>query len=629
MNTKKTKRSLLRYSQGDANDNVAAAQSTEFEVLAERVLDRRAFLGGGVAAFVMGSISPVGPALATNRLDFQAVAANTLDTVTVPRGYNWHVVTKWGEPMWSDVPDFNDVTRGTAASQAKAFGDNNDGMALFTQADRHVLAVNNEYANQSIIFGNRADGKPKTKDDVLKGKAAHGVSIVEVAQKNGRWSILKDSLLNRRITPDTRMDIIGPARGHALMKTDEDPTGSTTRGTWSNCGNGRTPWGTYLTCEENFNGYFTSSDTGFRRSREHKRYGVRIKGWGYGWASVDPRFDFAKNPNDPNRVGYVVEIDPFNPKSTPRKLTALGRFKHENAELVVADNGRVVVYMGDDERGEFLYKYISDAKYVAGGDNASLLETGKLFAAKFHDDGRGEWRELNPATTGMASQAVVCIYTRLAASNVGATTMDRPEWVAANPHKAEIYCALTNNKNRGRKTNRGGDEMPVGGPNPRAVNKYGQIVRWRPDDGNHTSAGFDWDLFVLAGNPTAHTGANRGSSNITADNMFNSPDGLAFDNMGLLWIQTDGKISNKGDFADMGNNQMLVGDPQTGEIRRFLVGPIGCEVTGSTWSADRRTMFVGIQHPGARGGSHFPDGGQSVPRSSVIAIRRDDGKVIG
>ena len=325
----------------------------------------------------------------------------------------------------------------------------------------------------------------------------------------------------------------------------------------------------------------------------------------------------------------MVEIDPLDPGSTPKKRTALGRFKHENAEVVLAANGQVVVYMGDDERGEFLYRFVSDGRYAEGGDNSNLLESGRLFAARFADGGRGEWAELTPEATGMATAAEIAIHTRMAASAVGATTMDRPEWVAANPMKAEVYCCLTNNKNRGKKPNKGGDPTPVGGPNPRAGNLYGQIVRWRPDGGDHLAAGFDWDLYVVAGNPAVHSDENAGSSNVTPDNMFNSPDGLAFDSLGRLWIQTDGKYTNKDGFAGQGNNQMLVGDPETGEIRRFMVGPRECEVTGFAWSADRKTLFIGIQHPGEKGDSHFPDGGDTAPRSSVVAIAREDGSPVG
>ncbi|MEH6497643.1 MAG: PhoX family phosphatase [Pseudomonas marincola] len=630
---RKPKSEEISFDEFDEINNPPPA-TTDFGAIAEIVLSRRRFLGSGVAfgasAFVLGStaLTPFS-AHAESRLTFKQVPANSLDTVTVPDGYSWHVVTKWGDPLWSDGADFDSVSRGTAASQIKAVGDNNDGMMLFTHGDKNILAFNNEFVSRSIIYGNRESKRPENADDVNKGKAGHGVTIAELAFTGGVWNIVKDSPYNRRITADTPMEITGPARGHNLMKTTIDPEGVLAKGTWNNCGNGQTPWGTYLTCEENFNGYFSSSDENNKPSAELARYSIGNKDWGYAWATVDERFDISKHPTEPNRFGYIVEIDPFDPTSTPKKRTALGRFKHENAELALGNNGQIVVYLGDDERGEFLYKFVSKNQFKEGGDNKDLLEEGTLYAAKFTDDMRGKWLPLTPESTGMKSQAEISVLTRLAASTVGATTMDRPEWVAAHPSKAEVYVALTNNKNRGNKPNKGGDETPVGGPNPRAANNYGQIVRWRPDNGDHLSHEFEWDLFVVAGNPTVHKDAYAGSKNINAGNMFNAPDGLKFDSKGLLWIQTDGKYSNKGDFAGMGNNQMLVGDPETGEIRRFMVGPNECEVTGVTWSADRKTMFIGIQHPGAKGGGHYPEGGQSVPRSTIIGIMRDDGAVMG
>ena len=611
-------------------------EETDFAVLASQEISRRGFMGGaaaaGAAAFVAAtaSASTAAPAssAAGGRFGFEPVAANTMDTVTVPEGYSWHVVARWGDPLWSRGAEFDHATRGTGESQELAIGDNTDGMELFTAEGRSILAVNNEYVNYKLFFtrGDKAAGP----DDVRRGKAAHGVSVFEIERAGGRWRIVKDSEYNRKITADTPMEITGPARGHELMKTKADPAGTAANGTWNNCGSGRTPWGTYLTCEENFNGYFSSSDPGYERSDALKRYGVNLKDRGDGWAITDERFDISKHPNEPNRFGYVVEIDPLDPASTPRKRTALGRFKHENAEVALAADGRVVVYLGDDERGEFLYRFVSDGRYAEGGDNADLLETGTLYAAKFENAGRGEWLELTPETTGL-SRAEICIHTRQAASAVKATTMDRPEWVAVNPLKAEAYCCLTNNKNRGKKPNAGGDATPVGGPNPRAANDYGQIVRWVPDGGDHLSDTFAWDLYVVAGNPAVHSDANGGSGNVNRDNMFNSPDGLRFDTRGMLWIQTDGDYSNAKGFAGMGNNQMLVGDPATGEIQRFMVGPNQCEITGLAWSADRRTMFVGIQHPGEKGpgNSHFPDGGDSTPRSAVIAVTRDDGGVMG
>lgn len=608
-------------------------QETDFDRIVDMALTRRDVLKG-VMAF--GSIAALGNTVlpktvlaADSRFAFDAIAASTEDGITVPSGYSSQVLVRWGDPMWSDGEEFDHATRGTAASQTKAFGDNNDGMEVYAHGDKMVLIANNEYCNRKIIWGNRPEGKGETDDDFLKGMMAHGLSVVEIEQKDGAWSMVVDSQYNRHITPDVEMDITGPAAGHDLMKTAKDPAGMVAQGTFNNCGNGSTPWGTYLACEENFNGYFATADKEHPVTPEMKRYGVSPKGRGYGWDKVDDRFDLAKESNECNRHGFVTEVDATDPTSRPKKRTALGRFKHENAEVVVNGDGRIVVYMGDDERGEFLYRYISDGVYAPGAETDSLLEEGKLYAAKFSDDGTGKWMELTPETTGLANQAEVCIHTRIGASAVGATTMDRPEWVSANPNAAEVYCCLTNNKNRGVKPNAGGDETPVDGPNPREANKYGQIVRWRPDGADHTSDSFAWDLFVLAGNPTVHSDLNAGSDNITPDNMFNSPDGLKFDSNGLLWIQTDGNYSNEKDFAGQGNNQMLAADSATGEIRRFLVGPKQAEITGLTWSPDRRTMFVGVQHPGERGEGNWPDGGDTTPRSAIVAVTRDDGGLVG
>jgi uncharacterized protein len=607
-------------------------EETDFDRIVESALSRRGFLGGalafGSAAAALGGPLRLRAGTAAPLFGFEGIAASTRDAVVVPEGYVVEVLARWGDPLWSDAPEFDPETRGTAASQERAFGDNTDGMEVFVHEGHVLLAVNNEYCNDVVIWGNRPRSVPETDDDVAKGMLAHGVTVVELVEDGGSWAVKKDSPFNRRITPRTAMELTGPAAGHDLLKTEADPTGTRSLGTWNNCGSGRTPWGTYLTCEENFNGYFSAADKAHEVSPELARYGVSESDWGYGWARIDDRFDVSKNPNEPNRAGYVVEIDPTDPSSTPRKRTALGRFKHENAAVVVNDDKRVVVYMGDDERGEFLYRYVSSGTYEEGGETEGLLDDGRLYVAKFSDDGTGEWLELSPEATGM-SEAETRIHTRQAASAVGATTMDRPEWVAANPEKAEVYCALTNNKNRGVKPNAGGDETPAGGPNPRAKNEYGQIVRWRPAGGDHAAPGFDWELYVMAGNPDVHADSYAGSANLTAGNMFNSPDGMAFDDRGLLWIQTDGDYSNEGDFAGQGNNQMLAGDPETGEIRRFLVGPNEAEVTGLCWSPDRRAMFVGVQHPGEKGGSHWPGGGDAVPRSAIVVVRRADGGPIG
>ena len=630
--------------------NYPRPEKTDFSDIIDRAVSRRSFLKSGasfgvaslvVSAGTTGLLSSNANANTAASMGFEAVGASTADTITLPPGYNWHTVARWGDPMFSKGVAFDQVTRGTGESQELSFGDNCDGMSLFqTGDDTGVLVVNNEYTNPGIFS---PDGY-ETADAVRKAKAGHGVSVIEVKLESGQWKLVLDGRHNRRITADTPMDITGPARGDDLMKTAADPKGEVSLGTWNNCGNGRTPWGTYLTCEENFNFYYGTEEDGYVAPRRHRRYGVGAKGRNYNWHKFDERFDVAKHPNEAHRSGWIVEIDPMDPASSPKKRTAMGRFKHENCEIVIDKSGHVVAYMGDDERGEYLYKFISKDKYIEGNTpaNKNLLEEGRLFVAKFSEadkdlKGTGRWIELSHGKngivkqTGFNSQADVMIFAREAALKVQATTMDRPEWVASNPHKAELLVALTNNKNRGKKPNSGGADTPVNGPNPRKGNRYGQILRWIPENEDHLSNNFVWDLFVLAGNPVVNPeGLDAGSENITPDNMFNAPDGLAFDADGRLWIQTDGNFSNKKHYEGMGNNQMLCADTSTGEIRRFMVGPVGCEVTGVTWNTDRTTMFVGIQHPGSKKtDSNFPDGGNSVPRSTVVAISRSDGGVIG
>ncbi|MBB5720702.1 hypothetical protein FHS72_000306 [Loktanella ponticola] len=611
-----------------------AAATTDFDAVVETAISRRGFLSGIVAfgsgAAVMGAgtllSSTSVEAQAAGRFGFDPIAIQTDNTIHVPTGYSWSPVAKWGEPLFSDAEDLSQDFGVGVASSDRVFGENTDGMETFVVDGRQVIAVNHEYVNTKINLPQNADGAVLSADDVLTLQNMQGVTVMEVAESADGWGIVVDSDLNRRITQLTPMAISGPAAGHDLMKTDADPDGMTILGTMNNCGAGKTPWGTYLTCEENFNGYFGSTDADFVAPDGYARYGIGAEGR-YAYEKFDARFDTSKNPNEPNRFGYVVEIDPSDPTAMPVKHTALGRFKHENAAVVIAPDGRVVVYLGDDERGEFLYKYVSTGVYTPGGPTDTLLSDGQLYAAKFDTNMTGEWLALTPEATGMDA-AEIAIFTRTAASAVGATTMDRPEWVAVNPVAVEAYCALTNNSRRGPDfTNAGGDPAVAieGSPNPRDANNYGQIVRWRPENDDHAAIDFTWDLYVMAGNPTVHDDLNAGSDNINEGNLFNSPDGMMFDSTGMLWIQTDGDDSNEEGYAGMGNNQMLAGDPATGQIERFMTGPNGSEVTGLAWSADKRTMFVGIQHPSAP----FPDGDGMLARSSIVAIKRDDNALVG
>ena len=622
------------------NKTSSQLQGNDFNTVSAQ--SRRNFLKGGTAALgLFMAASPMASAVAAASqkplLNFKALPASTADTFVVPEGYTATPLISWGDPILNGAPAFDPSGKQNSAAQAGQFGDNTDGMSLFPLGnDRALLAVNNEYTNYDLLFDH--GGKAMTADDVKKAQAACGVSVFEIKRdSNGQWSYVQGGQYNRRITAYTEMEMTGPAAGHALMKTAADPSGKKVLGTFNNCANGQTPWGTYLTCEENFDGFFSSAST-VELSSAQKRYGLRTDKDKYQWHKHDARFDLAKNPNEANRFGWVVEIDPMDPTSTPKKRSALGRFKHENAALTLDNSGHAVVYLGDDERGEHLYRFVSKGKYNPADNaaNRELLAEGTLYVARFNAaegelKGKGEWLELShgknglTAENGFADQASVLIHAREAATQVGATTMDRPEWVAVHPDNRSVCCTLTNNKHRGKKSG-----QPVGGPNPRAENNYGQIVRWYPPKGDHTSNTFDWDLFLIAGNPELNSGLYAGSQNINKDNMFNSPDGIGFDTDGRLWIQTDGNYSNSGEFAGMGNNQMLCADPASGEIRRFATGPIACEITGLAFSEDQRTLFVGVQHPGEKGKpSHFPAGGNSKPRSTIMAIRRNDGGMIG
>ncbi len=603
----------------------------QFDAVVERAISRRGFLGGalafgsGAAVFGAGLMSSTTASRAAGqaKFAFEAIGIATDHEIHVPAGYKSQVLVRFGDALWSEADNaYSPESAVSVEMSDKVFGENTDGMELFVIDGKEVIVVNSEYANPKINLPDAPDGVPQSADQVQILKNIQGVTVMEIAMGETGYQVVKDSPFNRRITHETEMTLAGPLAGHDLVKTNADPEGRTVKGTMNNCGSGKTLWGTYLTCEENFNGYFGNTAE-MPEGEGYIRYGIGGESR-YAYEKFDERYDLSKEPNEPHRHGFVTEINPADASSTPVKRTALGRIKHENAEMVLAADNRVVVYMGDDERGEYLYKYVSNGVYTEGSSTEGLLDDGQLYVAKFNDDLSGEWLALTPETTGMELAEILC-FTRMAASAAGGTTMDRPEWVACNPLKAEGYCALTNNSKRGADAkNAGGDDMSPNAANPRETNEYGQIVRWTPAGEDHAAEGFTWDLYVMAGNPEVYDNVYGGSENVTAGNMFNSPDGMAFSSDGMLWIQTDGDDSNEGDFAGQGNNQMLVGDPETGEIARFMTVPNGAEVTGLCWSADKKVAFVGVQHPGGS----WPDG-NGMPRSSIVAVWREDGALIG
>jgi secreted PhoX family phosphatase len=598
------------------------------------------------------------------------------------------------------------------------------------------LCVNHEYTHEAILHPDGLDeqsgglpGSVATIAKIRKSQAAHGVSVIEIRRNGNKWQVVKNSRYNRRITANTPMKLSGPAAGHALMKTNEyniTPRGSiptgrltdgrTAYGTANNCAHGYTPWGTYLTCEENWNGYFGWKNAGHAQTKLENRYGVSQNGFTtnvgrgstsvYKWHIVDDRWDTDINPNEPNHFGWCVEIDPFDPNSVPVKRTTMGRFKHEGATFAVDRSNRIAFYMGDDERNEYIYKFVCANPFNPRDRSAKrdLLDQGTLYVAKFTsgqgqspNSFRGEWIPLTPDTIALNGQplranpefsgesagandaevqALILIKTRMAADAVGATMMDRPEWTAVRPqvngyNQLEVYCTLTNNSRRGNtppsannpdgSTRAASANPPVDAANPRPDNDYGHIIRWREDGNTPTARGFDWEIFVLCGdtqvgsyvpspktlpstyNPNdlsgvGYVGNIQDVPNGSAD--FGAPDGLWFDEAGRLWIQTDQQGDGAGDWQKIGSNVMMCADPNTKEIRRFLTSPSQCEVTGVITTPDGRTMFVGIQHPGEEGLTADPDqfsnwpasqfgGPGGRPRSSVLAITRQDGGVIG
>lgn len=624
--------------------------NNHFDPLLQKQLSRRSVLQFSLGA-MLASAMPISSAATMLRNQAQLLGftpiptADLLDEVVVPEGYRAEVFYRWGDPI-SDGPAFNMDASNSAADQMQQAGMHHDALQYFplpkgSESNEHgLLVMNHEYLDLDVIH---TDGSHKhspetyTADKVAKEQNAHGVSLIEVRQENGEWQIVRPSTYARRLTANTPMQISGPAAGHELMKTRADPEGKNVLGTFNNCANGKTPWGTYLTCEENFHYYFVA-DPKHSRDVETERRWQRYKlGFSYyGWQQFDARFDLDKEPNEANRFGWVVEFDPYNPQSIPVKRTALGRFAHENVAHKIGRDGRLAFYSGDDSKFEYIYKFITRDAWDGslGAHHGRLLDDGILYVARFEEDGSARWLPLlfgeNGLTTenGFVDQADVLVHARAAADIVGATKMDRPEWITVHPHNDEVFVSLTNNSDRGQQDNVGKDAA-----NPRNQNLFGHIIKFSEADATATE--FSWQVFVLAGEGEGEQFAN--------------PDGLYIDDRGVLWIQTDvsASVLNDGAFKQFGNNQMLAADPATGEIRRFLTGPVGCEITGVIMTPDMKTMWVNIQHPGEmldvlqrRGinkspqnpnaASNWPDHHPNGrPRSATVLISKEDGGVIG
>ena len=736
----------------DFNDeNSNTSNNASFDSVLQARLARRSLLRGSVGAVgtaVLGGLglsacggsdttvpatvpAPVTTPAAT-LLGFSAVAKNLADVVTVPAGYTASIIYALGDPLTASTSAYkNDGTDSDFENRA---GDHHDGMEWFgldasskpsrTAVDRGLLAVNHEATTDEKLSSHflHANGGtttlPRPASEVDKETAIHGVSVVEVKKTGDKWATVQNSAFNFRLTALTDIEIAGPARGNALMVTKYSPTGTKTRGTINNCGTGKTPWGSFVTGEENWVGYFTRSATDDAARADKsvtslKRYG-RSQGAAsrHGWETGGTddkyaRWNISKTGtsstgsddyrNEINAQGYIVEIDPYNKTRAAKKRTALGRYAHESGAFSLPVAGKpLAVYMGDDARNEYIYKFVSTANWDAADANSTdvlatgdkYLDNGKIYVAKFNADGSGQWLELslsNPTVKGytgyaFADEADVCVNTRLAADAVGATKMDRPEWCSVNPANGEIYYSLTNNSNR-RVDPTGSSQLVPDSANPRVYtdlkgttkqegNPNGHLIRIKEASAGAAATSFTWDLYAL-GAQTDADASKVNLSNLTADQDFSSPDGLVFSPAtGIMWIQTD-----DGAYTDVTNCMMLaalpgqVGDggkktlnytkadgstlavdtqvgkaPTASTLKRFLVGPKACEITGLCETPDGKAVFINIQHPGettlladiadpSKYTSQWPSnagyGAGKRPRSATIVITKNDGGKIG
>src|SRR5262245_16550674 len=602
------------------------------------------------------TVSPLALAAATRaqaaetRFRFDEVEAGIDQDHHVAAGYDADILIRWGDPMVAGAPAF-DPRKQSAATQRQQFGYNCDFVGYFPMpgaanpSHHGLLVVNLEYTNEELMFPGlkRQDVKgvmfaDMTKEFVDIEMAAHGGAVIELRRENGKWQVVSGSKYARRIDATTPMDISGPAAGHARLQTSADASGRRALGTVNNCAGGVTPWDTWLTCEENFHGYFNGSlADGHAEARNHRRYAVPTNS--YAWGTFYDRFNGTKEPNQPNRFGWAVEIDPFDPTSTPKKRTALGRFKHEGAAGIISADGRYVVYTGDDERFDYVYRFVTNARVDRANRaaNRDILDDGVLSVARYNADGTVDWLPLvhgqGPLTAqnGFGSQADVLIEARRASDLLGATKMDRPEDVEANPVTQKVYVVLTNNSNR--------KPEQVDAANPRATNRFGHIIEMIPPSGDHAAAKFRWEMLVRCGDHSVAAVGATFSTDTTRNGWFAMPDNIAFDSAGRMWVATDGQSRKS-----TGRNDGLWGieteGAGRGTAKHFYRVPIGAEMCGPCFTPDDETLFVAVQHPAEEESADMPSSFEEPatrwpdfkpdmpPRPSVVAItRRGGGKI--
>ena len=617
-------------------------------VLAARLSRRDALSGlgrvaaGGLGlALLAGSDGSRARAADAGELDFTDVFHGLDDHHHVPPGFEASLLIAWGDAVARDAPRWRYRDQ-SAAAQARQFGYNNDFLAFFPlpresrASDHGLLVANHESVNPVMMFPAYERARP-TPEQVRIEMAAHGLSIVEIRRDGSAWQVVRPSGYARRLTANHSVfELTGPAAGSPRFTTSGDPGGRRVIGTLNNCAGGVTPWGTVLSAEENFHGYFTGNPARTSEAANHARYRIAEKPY-FRWLLYDARFDVEDEPHEPNRFGWVLEVDPYDAQAQPKKRTALGRFAHEAASTVLNRDGRAVVYSGDDRIFEYVYRFVSEQRVDPDQPqrNFDILDSGTLSVAHFHATGNVSWLALvwgeGPLTAanGFASQADVLIEARRAADLLGATPMDRPEDIEVDPVSGRVYLALTGNRMRGA------DETDPA--NPRGPNPAGHILELIPPEGpdgasDHAADVFSWEMLLLAGQPGIDAGAEHSADTGEAGWLVN-PDNLAFDSRGRLWIATDGAPKTAG-VAD-GLFACQTAGPERARARHFFRAPAGAEVCGPCFTPDEATLFLAIQHPGARTPPRavlngWPDFDPEVPpRPAVLAITRENGGPIG